>query len=678
MSASQAVFPSLTPVLEELFKTRQMAWVNNKPQTSRYDARGGYNNIHFNKMSIAPSFEEKMNDGLAVALSLPRQVSDIKSENNSYDSEHKSGSNSYSSLYAGTYSCSGSFSESSELTLPNPKNFMDEKENRYFESMVIRSFANLSRKRIETPFIQSVLYQDGRRKITERMHGSLRALVEYPQGVNLDIKELFAQMLCAVWELHKENLVHRDIKPANFLYQTRGSKAQDSPHIFLSDLDTIMYAGDNPDPISDNLHTEYYAAPELDSKKRNEIDRFKVDSYAMGKTFARFLILYKKHSYVKEHQLQLLKQLIILLTQADPKKRISIGQAFGSGLFGNTPDENRQYFESVQQKFKLDKHIDSFHLSGSCRYPSARDTFLVLSAPMKLIYLQLQKLHSMIHYLNTAFEQESDVYSRVYTLNVFMREMIRFVDLLKTTSVDARLTKENKIFIDNLINDPSQLKAVLYHAQEMTGNHLPKLKEQIAEIDNDFDKKKYDVSQCVLKELKRDQQRSIEMKKLYLASKGACLMEIDSTEPVLKQDRILKSKAENNYSHQEATRFIDLRLSLVAQLEPIAEKVSQAVQEYIEHNKLQKETRYRFYDVVKKHNFHGKQYAEKVLAEVRLCNSEEEMMTYLQTHYQTGPGGHNKNSFKTFLLKEFPELNPLKQDLSSEATSRLLQSYEVF
>ena len=652
MSGSQTLFPSLNPFLNELKNTRHMAWESGKPKTSVHDAKGGFNNIYFGKMNIAPTGEEKNVSALAVALSLPRPISDKKNKAANYDSEYGSYLYSYSDSYSNAYSTT----ESEEATLPNPKNFDDEIKNKNIEFTRLRSFRHLYLASVQSPHIQSVLYQDGSRKITERMTGSLRTLIECPSGVRIDLKEIIAQILKAVYHLHQKNLAHRDIKPLNFLYQSRGNDGLDSPLICLSDLDSITYTGVNPDPIYDNLRTKGYAAPELNRKSAEEIDRLKVDCYAVGKTIEKLLILTKKQSVVNAELENKILNLAPYLTRVDPQKRISIDKALLSRLFGNTPDEIANYFHYVSQKFYVEKHIDGFYLSGYNRYPYQNDTFMVLSAPMKMICLTLQKLRSIIHYLHHFSEEENDTYLHVYSLNVLMREVVGFYNLLKTHYSDKRLNEENRNFIKQLIEKQFPLVAILNQAQEMTGNHLEALKAQISDIDNHFHENKYHLSESGLKVAKRNLQRSFEMKKLYLASKSACLMGVDSNTSVAKQERILQGIAVNNYNHQEAMRFIDARLHEINKLTPIMLKVSQAVRQYIAHNNLQNETRYGFFDVLKKHNFHGKQYAEYVLAEICKLTSEQEMMTYLHTHYQTGLGGHKKNSFKSFLQNALPEL----------------------
>ena len=70
------------------------------------------------------------------------------------------------------------------------------------------------------------------------------------------IKNIIFQLVTAVKSLHDKSYIHRDIKPDNILIDENGV-------LKLTDFDLTRKIGDNDKPLSKNVVTLYYRAPEI-------------------------------------------------------------------------------------------------------------------------------------------------------------------------------------------------------------------------------------------------------------------------------------------------------------------------------------------------------------------------------------------------------------------------------
>jgi len=92
--------------------------------------------------------------------------------------------------------------------------------------------------------------------------------------------QIMDQLLCAITEAHKNNIIHRDIKPQNILVKDDGTvKIADFGIATVSDAVQLTQA----DTVLGSVH---YLAPEL---ARGEIATFQSDIYALGITFYELL-----------------------------------------------------------------------------------------------------------------------------------------------------------------------------------------------------------------------------------------------------------------------------------------------------------------------------------------------------------------------------------------------------
>ena len=92
--------------------------------------------------------------------------------------------------------------------------------------------------------------------------------------------QIMDQLLCAIIEAHKNNIIHRDIKPQNILVKDDGTvKIADFGIATVSDAVQLTQA----DTVLGSVH---YLAPEL---ARGEIATFQSDIYSLGITFYELL-----------------------------------------------------------------------------------------------------------------------------------------------------------------------------------------------------------------------------------------------------------------------------------------------------------------------------------------------------------------------------------------------------
>jgi len=138
---------------------------------------------------------------------------------------------------------------------------------------------------------------------------------------DVQIRNVFIQMLNALKYLHSLNIIHRDIKMENIIV-TNSSYLF---NIILIDFEcAIIY---NPKyPPCDNVGTLSYKAPEVEKRKAQD---FKVDIWSLGvviysmKTKDQFDRKYAlKHSLIKSDRNLL--NLLSGIFQKNPKKRFTI------------------------------------------------------------------------------------------------------------------------------------------------------------------------------------------------------------------------------------------------------------------------------------------------------------------------------------------------------------------
>ena len=89
------------------------------------------------------------------------------------------------------------------------------------------------------------------------------------------------QVLSALVEIHKFNVIHRDLKPANILINKNGE-------IKIADFGMSRFIASPGRAMTKNLVTEYYRPPELFFGAKYY--SFAVDIWSVGCIFAEFYL----------------------------------------------------------------------------------------------------------------------------------------------------------------------------------------------------------------------------------------------------------------------------------------------------------------------------------------------------------------------------------------------------
>jgi serine/threonine protein kinase len=265
---------------------------------------------------------------------------------------------------------------------------------------------------LDLTFIHTYFAYGKKGKISKLATGDIVDYIEMNFYKKADIREWIAQIILAIDELHKHNLVHRDIKLENILIFLN---KDGSPHLKLADHDDIAFADDT------NLYytgTPYYFPKEMcnqwekfsDYNKDINREHYKkankkaIDCFALGAAINCIINYY--HYIPNDKELyQSIMTLVDALTDDDPTKRWTILQAKQHILFGKTEEEINNYFDSIKKKFALkETFIDGYYLSPGNLIPEENDAFMILPKYLKEIVITASELNNQIIFIQTKFD----------------------------------------------------------------------------------------------------------------------------------------------------------------------------------------------------------------------------------------------------------------------------------
>lgn len=297
---------------------------------------------------------------------------------------------------------------------------------------------------LNCPFIQPILAYGNKSKITEEEIADLDRFKNHKlySRDDIDYKEIFAQMLLALWALHSRNLVHRDPSLKNFFVKSVNNP---SLHVMLSDLDSVIYANQQDvgmiGPEAKLSPPEFNKVWEIEDNKArfnayNSISNKKaIDCFIIGKDFEKF---YREYIGNCEFMPNELKNLIARLTDDNPSKRLTIAQAIQHNFFGT--DETRQdFFKNLNEKFKQppDVYFDDFYCGRANRYPEVNDYFYILPKKHKEIYLTASTLQNQINSLSQIEDRDDQINSSSEIKNK------------NQTNSSSKVNNENDQYINN-------------------------------------------------------------------------------------------------------------------------------------------------------------------------------------------------------------------------------------
>ncbi|MBV8802838.1 MAG: hypothetical protein JO131_07765 [Gammaproteobacteria bacterium] len=310
---------------------------------------------------------------------------------------------------------------------------------------------------LNSPFIQPILAYGVNSKITEKATADLYRFKEhasYSKNI-VDFKEIFAQMLLAMHDLHSRNLVHRDPTPKNFLVNL----TQDNYlHVMLSDLDSVIHsnskniplAGPPPNYTAPEINLMFQITPNsLRRKEYNSVDKKTADCFTLGVGFKQLFYKYTADNALIPSEL---KDLITHLTKENPKARLTIKQAMDHAFFGSNPDARREYFYKITEKFKRpDVYFDGYYQSPSDKFPKQNDYFFLLPDNHKEIFNIGSDLQDSLE-LISQMEAKGNSESYNGLLISIDKQSRRLFRLTEETTLSSRLIKELKQKAQDIYN----------------------------------------------------------------------------------------------------------------------------------------------------------------------------------------------------------------------------------
>lgn len=273
----------------------------------------------------------------------------------------------------------------------------------------------LRERNVVSAFICPAIYvgSDGR-QVSPKAEMDLLSYIEDKSILKLStdnrlilVRQIMGQIILAIETLHDNNLVHSDIAPKNFLVMRDKQRLL----IQLADLDNIVavHPQNNNFMKAINLPCtaagtfEYYS-PEykkcctIDEKNErvsithffeddySNLDLKAVDCYSVGETFSDI-----KDYLLGEHfQNEPLTALIEGLANKQVSTRWTIAKAKTSQFFGETEEDRKLFFSTLEHTWPAGVSINHFYLNAHA--PNVKEGLYLLPDDLQEIYLQAEKL----------------------------------------------------------------------------------------------------------------------------------------------------------------------------------------------------------------------------------------------------------------------------------------------
>ncbi|MEO8401311.1 MAG: protein kinase [Gammaproteobacteria bacterium] len=297
------------------------------------------------------------------------------------------------------------------LSRPKEKISEERKINYIAESHLAKEL--LLRKEVPVEFNQYSLYynNEGIKIATRAEAGDLNQFI----AANIEklseqcVRDIIAQLILAVDDLHQRDVVHRDIRSENFLVFIRDGKY----HIKLADHDSAIEVDKKGLPLDRNLLTirgnEQCRSPELQEitkkstpeenaerrKRLPNLDIKAIDCYAIGKTLldVKFLLPVKWRNNAK------LDKLINGLIAPEPGARFTTKKVLEQEFFARNKTQRNSYFAGLRARVK-----NNFELEGEHVVPVEKNNpYYLLDQTIKPLYRagrQAQQVDEQIEEFN--------------------------------------------------------------------------------------------------------------------------------------------------------------------------------------------------------------------------------------------------------------------------------------
>lgn len=259
----------------------------------------------------------------------------------------------------------------------------------------------------------------------------------------VEIKNLFAQVILGVENLHQAGLVHLDLKVANILVRSTNGKT----HLKLIDFDGIQKI-DKEGKAVDNTQTDhlftylpYKRMPDDGNPYLTAIDGF-----------ALWTILFYLYTLSSPDKSKKTDNLMKRLYDTDPKAPFDIQTIKQDEFFGDTAEEREKLFCDLRETFnsEAESSLDEY----SSPVPEEKDVFLLLPTQIKSVYHACEQLDNQLDHLDK-FAQENMSAKRFCDYNLIVKAVLEKheqvkdeIDQLSDTTGFEKEIKDLKIELD--------------------------------------------------------------------------------------------------------------------------------------------------------------------------------------------------------------------------------------
>lgn len=319
----------------------------------------------------------------------------------------------------------GHFSEVFSTKLQDLSKKIVVSESRARTAACIAEFNTWQRLPI-SPFLQNFLFvtqHKPHRKISLQADGDLLSFLDQASNISfIDLKQIIGQIVLGLKALVLNNLAHRDLKLENILFYDR--EYHSVPHIEIADLDSAIKVDNNGKALQKSLvcYTPAYLPSDVRTCLKSgvncstfdeiywNLNHQRLDLYALGIIVSKildestegFIIMSEDDAIVIEDFCSSLlsSDKVTNPRSSDAEVSVSIQTIMEDPLFGETPKERKDFFQSLLLEHKpiaiTERTIGSFFMAHRVE---PEDHFYISSAKIQDVIVEADNLINKLSFV---------------------------------------------------------------------------------------------------------------------------------------------------------------------------------------------------------------------------------------------------------------------------------------